>query len=197
MRDKKSRPAPEQVRLSMREAARNIVLDHRRGKPNLAQEMERALVNAWKAGRDAAENGVADPRPAAPERPDAPIPSAKIGAKTRAVLFKYGLAAYRWDKTENREEKVFWYPQRNNFDYKTVWFLGALDGGFVPEKSLGDASIQASVKLGLFKETTLIDRDGNPSEFPVMIATPKTRPTFFQEFPPPTPYHESSEPEWP
>lgn len=196
MSAKKTRPAPEQVKLSMREAARKIARDHRNGKPNLAQEMERALVNAWKAGRDAAENGVADPKPAAPERAEAPVPSVKLGAKTQAVLRRYGLAAYGRNGEDNREDKLFWYPQSDDYGYKTVWFLGALDGGFVFDESVGDASIKASVKLGLFEETHLIDKDGKPSEFPVMIATPKTRPTFEQENPPLKLYDEPNEPEW-
>lgn len=197
MSTKKTRPAPEQVKLSMREAARKITQDHRNGKPNLAQEMERALINAWKAGRDAAENGVADPKPAAPEPVDAPVPSAKLGRKTLAVLHHYGLAAYGGYGDENREDKIFWYPQSDNYGYKTVWFLGALDGGFVFDEALGDASIQASVKLGLFEETHLIDKDGKPSKFPVLIATPKTRPTYLQENPPLKLYDEPNEPEWP
>lgn len=166
----------------MKVAARGLVDDYRNGKPNLAQVIERALVNAWKAGRDAAETGQADPVMEPDGSPEA-VPASKLGRKTEAVLRAFGYVAYGPDDRQNREKHLCWKSQREPFTDKKSWYLIALDGkGVFLDDSLGDASVRACVKLGLFAPAFLTDKGGNRLPDEVLIATSKTHPTFLNIF---------------
>ena len=182
MPPKRSRPAPEPVRLEMKALARGLVDDDRHGKPNFTQAIERALVNAWKAGRDAAEAGCADPV-MEPDGPTEAVPAARLGRKTEAVLQAFGYAAYGVKGDINREEHICWKSHKEAFGSKKLWYLIALDGEKIfLDQTLGDASVQACVKLGLFIPAYLTDLEGNRLPDEVLVATAKTRPTFLQAF---------------
>jgi hypothetical protein len=178
MTTKRTRPAPEPVRLEMKQKSKDLMWDHRQGKPNLGQDIERALINAWKAGRDAAERGEADPDTSIEPTETLAVPAVKLGTKTKAVLHVYGLAAYGLRGEENREQHLCWRRTEIPFTGKKFWHLIALDGGYASEDSKGDASLKACVKLGLFKVGHLVDSDGNRLEEEFLVATPKTRQTY-------------------
>ena len=177
---KRSRPAPETIRLKMKETSRDIVDDFRHGKPNRALVIERALVNAWKAGRDAVEAGDADAA-MEPESTPVAVPAAKLGRKTEAVLRDFGYVAYGPDDRQNRESHLFWRSQQEPFTGRKSWYLVALDGeGVAIDDVRGDASMQACVKLGLFAPGSLKDKDGEGLPDEILVATSTTRLTFLQ-----------------
>lgn len=178
MPGKRTRPAPEHVKLEHRQKAKDIVSDHRYGKPNLGAEIERALIAAWKAGRDAAEAGEADLHVGVDQAEDAPVPKAKLGQKTKAVLDQFGICAYDIQSGENREKSIFWYSKVNPLTKKKIWYLGALNDTWVIKDSKGDASLQACVKLGLFTPGQLIGQDDKPLDQEILVATQKTRATY-------------------
>lgn len=182
MTSKRSRPTPEPIKLEMKMMARGLVSEHRNGKPNLAQTIERALVNAWKAGRDAGEAGHAEPAMEQNSQPEV-VPAAKLGRKTEAVLRDFGYVAYGPEDKENRENHLCWKSQQEPFSGRKSWYLIAFDGkGVFLDDTLGDASLQACVKLGLFAPGFLADKDGNQLPDEILVATSKTRPTFLHIF---------------
>lgn len=92
---------------------------------------------------------------------------------------------YEADRTgdEGGDSKVFWISRTEPFTGRILWHLGRIGGEARDVTLLGDASIQACVKRGLFRPGRLRSPDGRATEQRIMVATEKMHPTFVHAFP--------------